>query len=159
MSATTGQRPVRQVIGETLQELKTREQRLLGALTEVRTFIRALHEAAGVEHREEPLPPAATAGAPVKLRRISTAPITDSQRDEAVLQALADGPLGMSALLEKAAMTIGLVRPAMLRLRESGNVQVTGAKSTTRYWLTEQLDRHAAENDGRVPHEPQAVEA
>lgn len=159
MSATAGQRPVRQVISETLQELKTREQRLLGALTEVRTFIRALHEAAGVEHREEPLPLAVTAGAPVKLRRVSAAPMTDSQRGEAVLQALADGPLGMAALLEKSGLTIGLIRPAVHRLREGGGVQTTGVKSTTRYWLTEQLDRHAAENGGRVPHEPQAVEA
>lgn len=158
MSATAGQRPVKLVIGEALAELRQREQRLIGALAEVRGAIRAFEEAAAAASQQRTTVPAPESnGVPLRvLHRPSTA-ATDRERDDVVHSALADGPLGMSALLEKTGLTIGLIRPAMHRLRDRAEIQTTGVKSATRYWLTQQLDQHAAENAGRTPHE--AVEA
>jgi hypothetical protein len=158
MSAMTGPRPVKLVIGEALTELRQREQRLTGALAEVRGAIRAFEAAAAAANEQRTVVPTPESGGiPLRVLHRPATPATDRERDDAVRGALADGPLEMAALLGKTGLTIGLVRPAMLRLRERGAVQTTGVKRTTRYWLTEQLDQHAAENDGRVPHE--AVEA
>lgn len=154
MSATAGQRPVKLVIGEALPELRQREQRLIGALAEVRGAVRAFEEAAAAANQQRTVVPTPESnGVPLRVLHRPSTPATDRERDDAVRAALTDGPLAMGALLEKTGLTIGLVRPSMQRLRERGEIQTIGLKSATRYWLTSQLDQHAAEHEGRVPDE------
>lgn len=152
MSTVQGPRPVKVILGEALAELRAREQRLVGALTEVRAALNAFEQAAEPERvhvaAEE------THGAPVTLvRQPSAVPVTDKERDELVCRVIADTPgCAMRVLLAKTGMTVSIVKPALQRLRESGELQIVGKLSATRYWLTADLDRYVAEHNGHLPN-------